>query len=63
MATDAKATDHVTEQLRAFSARYGSCAIEAGFVGNLADHECKHGNLPTDAVPSCSCFEPKAGKR
>jgi hypothetical protein len=25
-----------------------------------ADHECKHGNLQTDKVRRCLCFEPKA---
>ena len=37
-----------------FSARYtaamaecgGRCPIEAGVLGRLADHECRHGRLP-----------------
>ena len=39
-----------------FSARYraaeaqsgGTCPIEAGLLGRLADHECPHGRLPFD---------------
>ena len=47
-----------------FSARYraaeaqsgGSCPIEAGLLGRLADHECPHGRLPFDRTPSCGCW-------
>ena len=47
-----------------FSARYraaeaqsgGSCPIEAGLLGRLADHECPHGRLPLDRTPSCGCW-------
>ena len=47
-----------------FSARYraaeaqsgGSCPIEAGLLGRLADHECPHGRLPYDRTPSCGCW-------
>ena len=47
-----------------FSARYraaeaqcgGSCPIEAGVLGRLADHECRHGRLPLDRTPSCGCW-------
>ena len=47
-----------------FSARYraaqaqsgGSCPIEAGLLGRLADHECPHGRLPLDRPPSCGCW-------
>jgi hypothetical protein len=64
----------LTNQLVAqhFSARYrvamtqcgGRCPIEAGLIGRLADHECRHGRLPFDRtaaaaagprrVPPCS---------
>jgi len=47
-----------------FSARYtaalaccgGSCPIEAGVLGKLADHECRHGRLPFDRTPPCGCW-------
>ena len=64
MATDVKRADPVNEALAAFTARYGSCAIEAGLIGNLADHECPHGFLPRSANRTCACFgpAPKRGK-
>ena len=47
-----------------FSARYtaaiatcgGRCPIEAGVLGRLADHECRHGRLPYDRTPPCGCW-------
>ncbi|MGO9882228.1 MAG: hypothetical protein ACLP4R_29915 [Solirubrobacteraceae bacterium] len=47
-----------------FSARYtaamaecgGRCPIEAGVLGRLADHECRHGRLPGDRTPPCGCW-------
>ena len=47
-----------------FSARYtaamadcgGRCPIEAGVLGRLADHECRHGRLPFDRTPPCGCW-------
>ena len=47
-----------------FSARYtaamtdcgGRRPIEAGMVGRLADHECRHGRLPSDRTPPCGCW-------
>ncbi len=47
-----------------FSARYtaamadcgGRCPIEAGVLGRLADHECRHGRLPFDRTPACGCW-------
>ena len=47
-----------------FSARYtaamaecgGRCPIEAGVLGRLADHECRHGRLPVDRTPPCGCW-------
>jgi hypothetical protein len=48
----------------AFSARYtaamaecgGRCPIEAGVLGRLADHECRHGRLPGDRTAPCGCW-------
>jgi hypothetical protein len=47
-----------------FSARYtaamaacgGRCPIEAGMLGRLADHECRHGRLPFDRTQPCGCW-------
>jgi hypothetical protein len=47
-----------------FNARYtaamaecgGRCPIEAGVLGRLADHECRHGRLPFDRTPVCGCW-------
>jgi hypothetical protein len=47
-----------------FSARYttamaecaGRCPIEAGVLGRLADHECRHGRLSGDRTPPCGCW-------
>lgn len=47
-----------------FSARYtaamaecgGRCPIEAGVLGRLADHECRHGRLPSDRTTPCGCW-------
>jgi hypothetical protein len=47
-----------------FSARYtavmaecgGRCPIEAGLLGRLADHECRHGRLPFDSTLACGCW-------
>ena len=34
----------------------GSCPIEAGVFGRLADHECAHGRLPGDRSAKCGCW-------
>ena len=47
-----------------FSARYaaataecgGRCPIEAGVLGRLADHECRHGRLAWDRTAPCGCW-------
>jgi hypothetical protein len=52
-----------------FSARYtaamaacgGRCPIEAGVLGRLADHECRHGRLPFDRTPPCGCWPEEGG--
>lgn len=46
----------------AFTDKFGSCAIESGIVGNLADNECKHGNLASDPR-RCACFPKRKMKR
>jgi hypothetical protein len=33
-----------------------SCPIEAGALGRLADHECRHGRLPFDPTAACGCW-------
>ena len=51
-----------------FTARYdaglrvtgGACPIEAGVIGRLADHECRHGRLPGDRTAPCGCW-PREG--
>ena len=42
-------------------ARDGSCPIESGVIGRLADNECIHERLPFDRTPACGCF-PQEGK-
>jgi hypothetical protein len=52
-----------------FSARYTAemarcderCPIEAGVLGRLADHECRHGRLPFDRTPFCGCWPQEGG--
>jgi hypothetical protein len=47
-----------------FAARYrsaqrlagGQCSIEAGLLGRLADHECRHGRLAFDHSAPCGCW-------
>jgi hypothetical protein len=34
----------------------GRCPIEAGVIGRLADHECRHGRLPLDRTAACGCW-------
>ncbi len=34
----------------------GRCPIEAGVLGRLADHECRHGRLPFDRTAACGCW-------
>lgn len=46
-----------------FTAEYGTDPITAGVIGSLADHECKHGFLPTDRNRTCQCFPRRRGKR
>jgi hypothetical protein len=51
-----------------FSARYtaamvecgGRCPIEAGVLGRLADHQCRHGRLPFDRTPRAAAGPTKA---
>ncbi len=53
-----------------FPARYrraqtragGSCPIEAGLLGQLADNECRHGRLPGDPTPKCGCWAAEAAQ-
>jgi hypothetical protein len=39
----------------------GSCPIEAGALGRLADHECRHGRLPFDHTAPCGCWPQERG--
>jgi hypothetical protein len=47
-----------------FAARYdaalrlagGRCPIEAGLIGRLADHECRHGRFAFDRTAPCGCW-------
>src|SRR3954453_4275474 len=34
----------------------GACPIEAGGLGYLPDHECRHGRLPASAGAPCGCW-------
>ncbi len=34
----------------------GLCPIEAGTLGRLADHKCRHGRLPFDRTAACGCW-------
>jgi hypothetical protein len=34
----------------------GRCPIEAGVLGRLADHQCRHGRLAYDRTPPCGCW-------
>ena len=34
----------------------GACPIEAGILGRLVDHECRHRRLPGDPSPPCGCW-------
>lgn len=34
----------------------GSCPIETGFIGKLADNECAHHRLPGDRTSPCGCW-------
>lgn len=46
-----------TAELYAHAYRqHGTCPIEAGVLGRLADHECQHGRLPGDRTPPCGCW-------
>jgi len=57
-------TGSTTMATPTFTARYtaamaecgGRCPIEAGVLGRLADHECRHGRLPFDRTPACGCW-------
>ena len=44
------------DSYKAFLAKHGFCPLEAGLIGDLADHECKHGNLPSTKPKRCECF-------
>lgn len=44
------------EQYEAAAATCGADPIEAGLIGNLADHECMHGRLPNDGTRRCGCW-------
>ena len=39
----------------------GPCPIEAGLIGRLADHECRHGRLAFDRTPKCGCWPQEDG--
>ena len=39
----------------------GGCPIEAGLLGRLADHECRHGRLAYDRTPKCGCWPQEDG--
>jgi hypothetical protein len=39
----------------------GGCPIEAGAIGRMADHECRHGRLPFDPTPACGCCPQEGG--
>jgi hypothetical protein len=51
-----------------FAARYdaalrlagGRCPIEAGLIGRLADHECRHGRFAFDRTAPCGCWPDEA---
>ena len=60
---DAAREPHTFPRLYArLVARDGSCPIESGVIGRLADNECRlHGRLPFDRTPACGCF-PQEGK-
>lgn len=58
-----KPRDDFGAMITAHTDRYGKCPIEAGLIGNLADHECRHGNLPGDRNLNCRCFHAKKGAR
>jgi hypothetical protein len=32
------------------------CPVEAGMLGGLAEHECRHGRLPFDRTGPCGCW-------
>jgi hypothetical protein len=34
----------------------GSCPIESGYIGKIADNECSHGRLPGDRTRPCGCW-------
>jgi hypothetical protein len=34
----------------------GACPIEAGILGRLADHDCRHDRQPGDPGPPCGCW-------
>ena len=40
----------------AISSQGAPCPIEAGILGRLADHECRHGRLSGDRTPPCGCW-------
>ena len=44
------------DRYRAAMRETGSCPIEAGLLGRLADHECAHGRLPGDHTAKCGCW-------
>lgn len=58
-----KLIESFRERYQAHFDKYGQCPIEDGTISNLADHECRHGFLPSDAKRTCQCFPRKAGKR
>lgn len=47
-----------SELYAALEEAIGACPIEAGVLGNLADHECPHDQLATDKKfdPECFCW-------
>ena len=39
----------------------GTCPIESGVLGRLADNECDHGRLPGDRTGKCGCWPQENG--
>lgn len=46
----------IPARYRAAARHAGGCPIEAGVLGRLADHECRHGRLAGDPTPTCGCW-------
>jgi hypothetical protein len=53
-------TTTLAARYRQLERRIGACPIEAGFLGRLVDHECKHGRLAGDRTEACGCWPSEA---